>query len=190
MPHPLVLVADDDPAFREALPETLRYRLPGIAVETCPSTEIAVSYMELTEYDAVITDVQMPGDGLSLLSTVRRKWPQTPVLVLTAYGNDAVMRAATELGAFALLDKPIEREQLTAVVASAIEVHRLQRECGKLERELSLLAAMGGRALSMRAALHHDVLVLARQDLERRLDETRMKLQQVKSAMGQLPQVA
>jgi len=183
MHTPLVLIADDDPALRQALPDTLQRHLPGILVETCPSAEAAVSYLEASEYDVVITDVRMPGDGLALLRTVRRRWPHTPVVVITGYGDNILLRAAREEGAFAFFDKPIERDQFTAMIAKAIQVHGLEHQREELERELSLLRGTGDATptrIVPDEQEHLIFLVRAREDLKRRLEDTDAKLHDMK----------
>jgi CheY-like chemotaxis protein len=57
----------------------------------------------------ILSDINMPGmDGLSLLREVRDQWPQLPVIMVTAYGDDERRRRATECGAAEFITKPVD----------------------------------------------------------------------------------
>src|SRR5213076_3192066 len=76
-----VLIVDDDPALLEALPETLRLRMNGVTVDTADSAAAALDRIASQDYDAIVTDIKMPGmDGLALLSEIRARRPDTPIL--------------------------------------------------------------------------------------------------------------
>ncbi len=58
----------------------------------------------------ILSDINMPGlDGLALLQEIKTRWPDLPVMMVTAYGDDERRRRASELGAFDFLSKPVER---------------------------------------------------------------------------------
>ena len=62
---------------------------------------------------AILSDINMPGmDGLDLLGEVKRRYPELPVMMVTAYGDDERRRRAKELGAAEFLSKPIDFELL------------------------------------------------------------------------------
>jgi CheY-like chemotaxis protein len=62
---------------------------------------------------AILSDINMPGmDGLDLLAEVKRHYPELPVMMVTAYGDDERRRRARELGAVDFLSKPIDFELL------------------------------------------------------------------------------
>jgi CheY-like chemotaxis protein len=64
---------------------------------------------------AVLSDINMPGmDGLELLAEIRQRFPNLPVMMVTAYGDDDRRRRARELGAFEFLPKPVDFDQLKA----------------------------------------------------------------------------
>jgi len=64
---------------------------------------------------AVLTDINMPGmDGLELLAEIKQRFPNLPVMMVTAYGDDDRRRRARELGAFEFIPKPVHFEQLKA----------------------------------------------------------------------------
>src|SRR5207247_2342357 len=83
-----VLIVDDDPALLQALPETLRLRMSGVAVDTADSAAAALDRIAARDYDAIVTDIRMPGmDGLALLAQIRARQPDTPVLMVTGHAQ-------------------------------------------------------------------------------------------------------
>jgi len=64
---------------------------------------------------AVLSDINMPGmDGLELLAEIKQRFPNLPVMMVTAYGDDDRRRRARELGAFEFLPKPVDFDHLKA----------------------------------------------------------------------------
>jgi CheY-like chemotaxis protein len=64
---------------------------------------------------AVLSDINMPGtDSLKLLAEIKQRFPNLPVMMVTAYGDDDRRRRARELGAFEFLPKPVDFDQLKA----------------------------------------------------------------------------
>ena len=64
---------------------------------------------------AVLSDINMPGmDGLELLAEIKQRFPNLPVMMVTAYGDHDRRRRARELGAFEFLPKPVDFDQLKA----------------------------------------------------------------------------
>src|SRR5205814_3468835 len=89
---PRVLIVDDDPALLEALPDTLRLRMAGVAVHTADSAAAALDQIAVRDYDAIVTDIKMPGmDGLALLAEIRTRRPDTPILIITAHGENELV---------------------------------------------------------------------------------------------------
>src|ERR671922_350095 len=86
-----VLIVDDDLALLEALPEALRLRMSGVTVDAADSAAAALDRIAAHDYDAIVTDIKMPGmDGLSLLAEIRRRQPDTPVLMITGHREDVL----------------------------------------------------------------------------------------------------
>ena len=111
-----VLLVEDDRALREALADTLL--LAGHDYRAVGSAEDALEAVERESFSLVVSDVNMPGmDGHQLLSLLRARQPQLPVLLMTAHG--AVERAvdAMRQGAADYLVKPFEPKALIELVA-------------------------------------------------------------------------
>jgi CheY-like chemotaxis protein len=63
----------------------------------------------------ILSDINMPGiDGLQLLREIKQRFPDLPVMMVTAYGDDERRRRASELGAFEFLTKPVDFDRLKA----------------------------------------------------------------------------
>src|SRR5207253_9259756 len=83
-----VLIVDDDSALLQALPETLRLRMSGVTVDTADSAAAALDRIAAHDYDAIVTDIRMPGmDGLALLAEILAHRPDTPTLMITGHGE-------------------------------------------------------------------------------------------------------
>ena len=106
-----VLLVDDDPALLQALPEALRLRMAGVTVETADSAAAALDRIAARDYDAIVTDIKMPGmDGLELLAELRMQRPDTPTLMITGHGEHDLVVHALRGGAYDFVQKPIDRD--------------------------------------------------------------------------------
>jgi two-component system response regulator FlrC len=111
-----VLVVEDDADLREALVATLE--LAGAAVLQADSGEAALAVLAEHYVGMVVSDVNMAGmDGLELLKVVRRRHPQLPMLLITAFGSIAKSVEAMRNGAVDYLVKPFKPQLLVATVA-------------------------------------------------------------------------
>jgi two-component system NtrC family response regulator len=128
-----VLVVDDE--IKNAELTALELRDAGHEVEFVNGSALALRKLEQGPYDAVITDLRMaPPDGLALLSEVRRRWPATLVVLMTAYATVDSARRALREGAYDYVDKEGEfRDELKAILERAARETRLQAENRRLE---------------------------------------------------------
>ncbi len=139
-----VLVVDDDSALLRALPETIRLRMRGVIVDTADSAATALDRVATRDYDAIVTDIKMPGmDGLALLAAMRERRPGTPVLMITGHNDYALVIQALRGGAYDFIPKPIDRDCFVASLHRAMVAHRLSRSAkdrqSALERSISEL---------------------------------------------------
>jgi PAS domain S-box-containing protein len=125
---PRILIVDDDTALLEALPKALKLRMDGIRIDTSDNAADAIERIERVDYDAVVTDIKMPGmDGLAVLGEIKRLRPRTPTLLITGHGEHDLAVQALRGGAYDFVQKPIDRDYFVASLERAIEVRRLER---------------------------------------------------------------
>jgi len=129
MKQTVILVVEDDAELRGALCETLN--LAGYATETADNGYAALEILDRRAVQMVITDIQMPRmDGHALLKAIKRKWPQLPVMMMTAYGSIETAVAAMRDGAVDYLTKPFEAEVLATNVALHLDPQRQPGDTG------------------------------------------------------------
>jgi DNA-binding NtrC family response regulator len=137
-----VLIVDDDPALLQALPETLRLRMSGVTVDTADSALAALDRVTARDYDAIVTDIKMPGmDGLTLLAEILGRRPDTPTLMITGHGEYDLALRALRGGAYDFIQKPIDRDRFVASLQRAIEAHALNRREKERHRALERCAS-------------------------------------------------
>src|SRR5919109_1499688 len=123
-----ILIVDDDEALLEALPEALRLRMNGIAIDTSASALGALERIRELDYDAIVTDIKLPGmDGLELLAEINQLRPGTPTLLITGHGEHDLAVRALRGGAYDFVQKPIDRDYFVASLERAIRMRRLDR---------------------------------------------------------------
>ncbi len=126
-----VLLVEDDRTQRELLTELLEEE--GFSVASASSGERALDLFRKERYDAVITDVRLPGmSGLELLQKLKELEPSVEIIVITAFSSvdDAVK--AIKMGAFHYVTKPFEPEVLINLLRKACKLRLLSkpsREC-------------------------------------------------------------
>lgn len=110
-----VLIVEDDPGLREALEDTLL--LGGYTVFTAVDVEQGLLELSNTQVDLVISDIQLGRlSGLDLLRSIKQKYPQMPVLLMTAFGTiDDAVKAMRD-GATDYLSKPFAPQVLLNLV--------------------------------------------------------------------------
>jgi CheY-like chemotaxis protein len=122
-----IVVAEDDREFRTLLCGALRdagYDVielrDGIELLDFVSTNLG-SEGQLANIDLIVSDIRMPGyTGMDVLVGLRQALGGTPVILITAFGDDATHELALSMGAVAVLDKPFDVEDLTSAVSDAL----------------------------------------------------------------------
>ncbi|HEY7147994.1 MAG TPA: ATP-binding protein [Gaiellaceae bacterium] len=124
-----ILLVDDDAALLEALPQAILLRMDTITIDTAQSAFDAIERIREVDYDAVVTDIKMPGmDGLALLEEIDQLRPGTPTLLITGHGEHDLAVQALRGGAYDFVAKPIDRDYFIASLERAIQMRRLDRE--------------------------------------------------------------
>ncbi|GCE03367.1 hybrid sensor histidine kinase/response regulator [Dictyobacter aurantiacus] len=125
---PRILLIDDDSAALSALSRTFRLRMRDIEVDTSISAFEALSLLKVKDYDAVISDIKMPGmDGMQLLANLHENMPEIPVLLITGHGEHELAMQALQEGAYDYTLKPIDRDFFVASVRRALQTRQLLR---------------------------------------------------------------
>jgi two-component system sensor histidine kinase/response regulator len=132
-----VLIVDDDPALLQALPQAIALRLQDIRVDTADSALAALECIRANDYDAIVSDIKMPGmDGLALLAKVHELQPETPTLLITGHGDHNLAIQALRGGAYDFIQKPIDRDYFVAALSRAIQTHQLRLRVAEQQRAL------------------------------------------------------
>ncbi len=130
-----VLIVEDEPRMRDVL----SIALEGVGYRTlrAGNGREALDTLRSEDPDVVLTDQRMPDmGGHDLLIEVRARWPNLPVVLMTAYGSVKDAVEAIKIGAFDYLTKPFEMDELLAIVANAIRMSDVLRENQRLRREI------------------------------------------------------
>src|SRR2546423_7599430 len=103
-------------------------RMAAVAVDTADSAAAALDQIAVHDYDAIVTDIKMPGmDGLALLAEIRTRRPDSPTLIITGHGENELVVRALRGGACDFIQKPIDRDYFVAALYRAIRAHVLNR---------------------------------------------------------------
>jgi two-component system response regulator AtoC len=118
-PRLRVLVVDDEPLIRWSLCETLEQS--GHAVVEAGDGQSARQALSAGErFDVVLLDYRLPdSNDLNLLAAIRRLAPASAVIMMTAFGTPEVMAGALHLGAYRVISKPFEVDDVAALVLQA-----------------------------------------------------------------------
>jgi len=114
-----ILIADDNGDVRDALAIALREE--GYHVRAARDAYEARRLFAATHPDLLLSDIRMPGDGLSLLRQVHDMSPETPVILMTAYEQPGDRNQAIEGGASDFLVKPVVGDRLRAALRRAFD---------------------------------------------------------------------
>lgn len=163
-----IILVDDDRDHRRAASDWLS--VSGFDVLSFDRAEDAYKAIIDRPPDLVLTDLRMPGiDGMTLLSSIARKQPGLPVILLTAHGDVSLAVEALKRGAENFIEKPYDAERLVAVLAKAIEKSRMSQEIGRLQslvvEQDKEVGAIVGDSVVMRA-LRQRIAALARVDID------------------------
>lgn len=139
----IVLVADDEALARQSIAEVLREE--GYQVYEAADGQAAIDVLEEVEVDVILSDLKMPKvDGLGVLQAVRDRYPQTMVLLMTAYASVDTVVEALRLGAQDYLLKPLLLDDVIYRVRRLLEHKRQAWEIQLLRREISRQFAFNG----------------------------------------------
>ena len=130
-----ILVIDDEAGIRESLEVLLS--LEGYSIKTAIDGEQGLRMLEMENFDLVLLDLALPGQsGLDLLPQIKERQPETPVIMITAYGTVENVVEAIRAGAENFVQKPWDNEKLLADIRSAVARYKAEEENLQLKRTL------------------------------------------------------
>ncbi|HWQ54746.1 MAG TPA: sigma-54 dependent transcriptional regulator [Bryobacteraceae bacterium] len=130
-----ILVVDDDESLRWVTQVQLQQA--GYDVAAADDGERALELLRDAPFDLVVTDLRMPGiSGLDLLKNVRAEFPETSVIVMTAFGTVETAVEAMKAGAFDYVTKPVNPDELKLAAGRALEHVALREEVRSLRASL------------------------------------------------------
>jgi len=131
-----VLVVDDERSMREFLEIFLSKK--GHEVHVVKDGAEAVEKLTTTEYDLIVTDLRMPRlDGMGVLEEAKKLWPETQVVVITAFSTTETAIEAMKKGAYDYICKPFKVNEAGVVIDKALEKRELILTNRRLKREVS-----------------------------------------------------
>lgn len=121
MKKPTVLVVDDEPDICELLSMTLTRM--GLECEIAVTLQEAINTVNTSNFSLILSDMRLPdGEGINLVKHVQRVKPQTPIAVITAYGNMEGAVNTLKAGAFDYVSKPVNVKLLKELVKTALSM--------------------------------------------------------------------
>ncbi len=131
-----ILIVDDEKNYPTIIGELLSEE--GYSTLTASSGMEALDILNTKLVDLVLTDVKMPGmSGIQLLENIKEIIPDTPVIIMTAYGSVEKAVEAMHKGAYTFILKPFENQALVAHIAKAISMYRIVQENRRLRDAVS-----------------------------------------------------
>ncbi len=130
-----IMIVDDDMIVRESFYHW--FKRAGYAVEAASSGFEALAKMEKTVFDLLFVDIKMPKmSGIELLEKVKQDYPDTFVVIITAFGSIETAVDAMKMGASDYMLKPFKPEQLNLVMEKVIRQNKISSEYDYLKRRL------------------------------------------------------
>ena len=130
-----ILIIDDEKNYLLVLQTLLEDE--GYTVTALSDPETALAFLQESEVDVVVTDMKMPRiTGLDVLERVKKQWPYTPVLIMTAFGTIESAVETMKYGAFDYITKPFSNDELLLSIHNAVELAQAHREYKLLQEAM------------------------------------------------------
>jgi two-component system NtrC family response regulator len=138
-----VLIIDDEEKLRKLMARILR--LEGFEIFEAENCKSGLRILEQQQIDAVLCDVKLPdGNGVDLTLTIKEKYPEVEIILLTAYGNISDGVLAIKHGAFDYITKGDDNNKIIPLLHRAIEKSSLQRRVENLSAQLEQKYSFSG----------------------------------------------
>ena len=147
-----VLVIDDEPGIRQALGQLLEY--DGFDVQTAPGGSEGIGVYDRFRPQLVFLDVKRAGlDGLEVLKRLRQADPTATVVMISGHATIQTAVEATQLGAYDILEKPLDTDRVLVLLRNVFENRALSEENARLRETIESRYEIVGRSFSIRALL-------------------------------------
>ncbi len=147
-----ILVVDDEPGIRQALGQLLEYE--GYEVRTAAGGTDGLAEYEKFKPQLVFLDVKMAGlDGLEVLKRLRQLDPRAMVVMISGHATIQTAVEATQLGAYDILEKPLDTDRVLVLLRNALEQRTLTEENERLRQTVESRYEIVGRTYAVRALL-------------------------------------
>ncbi|MFP3382890.1 sigma-54-dependent transcriptional regulator [Tritonibacter sp. SIMBA_163] len=149
-----ILIVDDERDIRELVSDILEDE--GYATRKAANSDECMAAFEDTPPSLLILDIWLKDsqmDGIDILKTVKRDFPEVPVVIISGHGNIEIAVAAIKQGAYDFIEKPFNIDQLMVVIRRAMETSRLRRENTDLRRKDGGATDMVGTSPAFRALI-------------------------------------
>ena len=143
-----ILLVDDEKSLLLTLAANLE--LDGFDVTTAESAQHALDLFETSHFDLVLSDIRMPGmNGVELFRAIRAKRPDFPVILMTAFALEGMVKDAIAEGVFTVLPKPFEVSHVVSALTTALKAPVVLVVDGETDAAsaVELLHAAGVRAM-------------------------------------------
>ncbi|MFN7981276.1 MAG: response regulator, partial [Vicinamibacterales bacterium] len=138
-----LLLVEDEPSLRSVVAEQLGSR--GYSVDDVESGEAALAKLAEFAYDALVTDLRLPGiSGSTVIDTAVARYPDIVAIVVTGFGTVRDAVDAIKHGASDFVNKPFQIDELTLALDKAFEQRRLKSENDYLRAQLDARYQLGG----------------------------------------------
>src|SRR3989304_7943236 len=116
-----VLIVDDEETLTWSMARSLSKDKDNYEVLIANNGREALNFLERNKVDLVITDIRMPDvNGLDLLVKIKKEYPQTKVIIMTAYGSSDVQKEANQRGSLYYVEKPFEISDIRKIIIDLI----------------------------------------------------------------------
>ena len=147
-----ILVVDDEPGIRQALGQLLEYE--GYEVKTATGGAEGITMYDSFRPQLVFLDVKMAGlDGLEVLKRLRQADPNATVVMISGHATIQTAVEATQLGAYDILEKPLDTDRVLVLLRNAFETRLLSEENERLRETIESRYEIVGRTYGIRALL-------------------------------------
>lgn len=146
-----ILIVDDEKDIRELISDILQDE--GFATRLAANSDEAMGHINTEQPALMILDIWLKDsqmDGIDILKSVKRDYPDVPVVIISGHGNIEIAVAAIKQGAYDFIEKPFNIDQLMVVIRRAMETSRLRRENVALKRKDGPSATMVGEGAAFR----------------------------------------